>query len=92
MKANTETPFTTDPPVFLLKNLTVRTLNEGEYSRASELLEHQHYLGDHPQGRQLLQVVEYQGHWVALLDWGPACWKLADREARIGWNAMAIAP
>jgi hypothetical protein len=23
----------------------------------------------------LLQVVEYQGHWVALLDWGPACWK-----------------
>ena len=86
MKANTETPFTTDPPVFLLKNLTVRTLNEGEYSRASELLEHQHYLGDHPQGRQLLQVVEYQGHWVALLDWGPACWKLADREARIGWT------
>ena len=86
MKANTETPFTTDPPVFLLKNLTVRALNEDEYSRASELLEQEHYLGDHPQGRQLLQVVEYQGHWVALLDWGPACWKLADRETHIGWT------
>ena len=86
MKANTETPFTTDPPVFLLKNLTVRALNENEYSRASELLEQEHYLGDHPQGRQLLQVVEYQGNWVALLDWGPACWKLADRETHIGWT------
>ncbi len=86
MKANTETPFTTDPPVFLLKNLTVRALNQDEHSRASELLKQQHYLGDHPQGRQLLQVVEYQGHWVALLDWGPACWKLADREAHIGWT------
>ena len=35
---------------------------------------------------QLLQVIEYQGHWVALLDWGLACWKLADREAHIGWT------
>ena len=86
MKANTETPFTTDPPVFLLKNLTVRALTQDEYSRASELFEKEHYLGDLPQGRQLLQVVEYQGHWVALLDWGPACWKLADRETYIGWT------
>ncbi len=55
-------------------------------SRASELLEQEHYLGDCPEGRQLLQVVEYQSHWVALLDWGPACWKLADRETHIGWT------
>lgn len=34
----------------------------------------------------MLQVVEYDGHWVALLDWGPGCWKLADREAHIGWT------
>jgi hypothetical protein len=53
---------------------------------AGQLLEQQHYLGDCPAGRQLLQVIEYQGHWVALLDWGPACWKLADREAHIGWT------
>ena len=86
MKANSQTPFVTDPPVFLLKDLTVRTLNDEEYSRAGELLEQEHYLGDCPEGRQLLQVVEYQGHWVALLDWGPACWKLADRETYIGWT------
>ncbi len=90
MKANTntETVFTMDPPIFLLKDLTVRPLKEDEYSRASELLEQEHYLGDSRQGRQLLQVIEYQGHWVALLDWGPACWKLADREAHIGWTSQ----
>ena len=86
MKANTETPFVTDPPVFLLKDLSVRALKEEEYSRAGELLEQEHYLGDCPEGRQLLQVVEYKDQWVALLDWGPACWKLADREAHIGWT------
>jgi hypothetical protein len=41
-----------------------------------------------PQGRQLLQVVEYNGQWVALLDWGPATWKLADRDEWIGWTAQ----
>ena len=86
MTANTETVFTRDPPVFLLKDLTVRLLKEEEHCRAGQLLKQQHYLGDHPQGRELLQVLEYQGHWVALLDWGPACWKLADREAHVGWT------
>ncbi len=33
-----------------------------------------------------MQVIEYKGHWVALLDWGPAALKLADREAWIGWT------
>jgi hypothetical protein len=90
MKSNTnnQTVFTTDPSVFLLKDLTVRPLKDEEYSRAGELLEQEHYLGDCPKGRQLLQVVEYDGHWVALLDWGPACWKLADRETYIGWTAQ----
>ena len=76
MKVNTETPFTEDPPVFLLKNLTARALNENEYSRASELLEQEHCLGGHPQGRQLLQVVEYQGNWAksAWPTWHPVRW------------------
>jgi hypothetical protein len=26
------------------------------------------------------------GAWVALRDWGQACWKLADREAYLGWT------
>ena len=79
---------TTDPPVSLLKSLKVRALEPQEYQRAGQLLDLEHYLGDVPQGRQLLQVIEYQGQWVALLDWGPATWKLADREAWIGWTAQ----
>lgn len=77
--------FTSDPSLSLLKELTVRALQPREYQRAGELLDQQHYLGDLPQGRQLLQAVEYHGQWVALLDWGPATLKLADREAWIGW-------
>ena len=77
---------TADPPVSLLKSLKVRVLGAEEYQRAGELLEREHYLGDVPQGRQLLQAVEYNGKWVALLDWGPATWKLADREEWIGWT------
>jgi len=78
--------FTTDPPVSLLKSLKVRALGAQEYERAGQLLDREHYLGDVPQGRQLLQAVEYNGQWVALLDWGPATWKLADREEWIGWT------
>ncbi|HPW81135.1 MAG TPA: DUF4338 domain-containing protein [Verrucomicrobiota bacterium] len=78
--------FSADPPVSFLKNLKVRALEPEEYQRAGELLDREHYLGDVPQGRQLLQAVEYAGQWVALLDWGPATWKLADREEWIGWT------
>jgi len=78
--------FTEDPPVFMLQDLTVRALEWDEHLRAGELLKQEHYLGDCPTGRQLMQVVEHKGHWVALLDWGPACWKLADREAYLGWT------
>ena len=53
--------FTTDPAVSLLKRLKVRARQPHEYQRAGELLDREHYLGDLPQGRQLLQVVEYDG-------------------------------
>src|SRR5689334_4319709 len=78
--------FVTDPTASVLKDLKVRALEPQEYKQAGELLDQEHYLGDVPQGRQLLQVVEYDGHWVALLDWGPATWKLVDREQWIGWT------
>lgn len=80
--------FTTDPPGSVLQSLKVRALGPQEYPRAGQLLEREHSLGDVPQGRQLLQVVEYNGQWVALLDWGPATWKLADREEWIGWTSQ----
>ena len=91
MKSKKKTPkavFTADPPVFLFKDLTVRVVQPGEYERAGELLDQEHYLGDLRTGRALLQAVEYQGHWVALLDWGSAALKLADREQWIGWTAQ----
>lgn len=80
--------FSSDPPLSFLKSLEVRALEPHEYQRAGELLDREHYLGDLPQGRQLLQAVEYKGQWMALLDWGPATLKLNDREDWIGWTAQ----
>lgn len=81
-----EAIFTQDPPTFLLKHLTARIVGEDERVRANELLERDHYLGELPQGSMLMQVVEHEGRWVALLDWGPAAHKLADRDEWIGWT------
>lgn len=88
MNSTNHEAFTTDPPVSLVKHLTVRALEPHESQRAGELLDQEHYRGDVPQAHQLLQAVEYHGDWVALLDWGPATWKLADREEWIGWTAQ----
>jgi hypothetical protein len=86
MNSTNHEVFTADPSPSFLKSLTVRALEPQEYQRAGELFDREHYLGDLPQGRQLLQVVEYKGQWVALLDWGPATLKLSDREEWIGWT------
>lgn len=80
--------FTQDPPAFVLKNLTVRMVGDDERDRADRLLRQEHYLGELPQGSMLLQVLEHEGRWVALLDWGPAAHKLADRDEWIGWTAQ----
>ncbi len=82
----TRAVFSEDPPRSVLQRLTVRALQPPEYAWAAQQLQREHYLGDVPQGRQLLQVVEFNRQAVALLDWGPATWKLADREAWIGWT------
>ena len=62
MTLKTNSPFETDPPVFLLKDLTTRALEKHEHAPAEQLLEQQYNLGDSPSGRQLFQIVEYQGH------------------------------
>lgn len=77
-----------EPALVELQRLSVRALGEDEYERAGQYFDDEHYLGDLRCGRCLLQVVEYGARWVALLDWGPAAWKLADRESRIGWTAQ----
>ena len=88
MKSLKESIFSEDPPLIRLKKLTVRALATEEFARAGELFDQEHYLGDLPPGRQLLQVIEYEGRWVALLDWGPAALKLSEREHWIGWSAQ----
>lgn len=83
-----EEVFTEDPSTILLKKLTVRALRAEEYSVADGLFEAEHYLGSLPSGRGLLQVIEYEGRWVALLDWGPAALKLLSRDEWIGWTGQ----
>ena len=43
MKSQIKTVFTTDPPAFLLKDLTVRPLKDEEHGQAAQLLEQEHY-------------------------------------------------
>ncbi len=79
----------TEPDPVVLRQLQVRTLEPHEQARAAQLLDAQHYLGEPvPVGQSLFQVVHHQGRWVALLHWGPAARKLADREAWIGWTDL----
>jgi hypothetical protein len=47
-----------------------------------------HYLGaGRAVGDYLRQVVERDGHPVALLVWGPACYALKDRDLWVSWSA-----
>ena len=87
MKSDNTPVFKSDPPPILLKKLTIRTLNPEEMEQADKLLSDEHYLGpSKAKGRCVVQAIEYEGRWVALLDWGPAALKLADRDEWIGWD------
>ncbi len=88
MKAKNKPIFSSDPSEILLKQLTIRLLEHREYAEAQERLAQEHYLGKiKPVGKTLFQAVEYEGQWVALLEWGPCGLKLADRDEWIGWTA-----
>jgi hypothetical protein len=76
-----------DASLIVLAELAVRSLHPEEQPRAAQLLDAEHYLGAaRPVGHTLTQVVHHHGRWVALLVWGPAALKLADREAWLGWS------
>jgi Domain of unknown function (DUF4338)/DDE_Tnp_1-associated len=78
---------TEEPPLIALRDLEVRALREDEKEMAARLLEQEHYLGKgQAVGKTLSQVVHYHGRWVALLEWGPASLKLADRDEWVGWS------
>ena len=76
--------FAGDPPAV---DLEISTLSGDALRDAADLLEEQHYLGaGRPVGRTLVQAVHPHGRWVALLVWGLAALKLADRDESIGWT------
>ena len=67
--------------------IEVRVVEPEELARFESLLKEGHYLGPAPPvGDFLRQVALRNGHWVALLVWGPAAYKLKDRERWIGWS------
>ena len=87
MNSEIENVFAEDPPAVVLGELEISTLRGDALRDAAGLLEEQHYLGaGRPVGRTLVQAVHHHGRWVALLVWGPAALKLADRDAAIGWT------
>jgi hypothetical protein len=67
--------------------IEVRTVEPEELARFESLLQAGHYLGQaKPVGDFLRQVALREGQWVGLLVWGPAAYKLKDRERWIGWS------
>jgi uncharacterized protein DUF4338/DDE family transposase len=67
--------------------IEVRAIEPEELARFESLLKEGHYLGPAPPvGDFLRQVALRNGQWVGLLVWGPAAYKLKDRERWIGWS------
>src|SRR6516165_3431003 len=67
--------------------IVVRAVEPEEVARFESLLCEGHYLGEaKPVGDFLRQVALRNGQWVGLLVWGPAAYKLKDRERWIGWS------
>jgi Domain of unknown function (DUF4338) len=78
-----------DAAVHELAPLSVRIVQgRGEESRLwNEFMARYHYLGYTPMSGQQLRYSVYAGEQlVALLGFGAAAWKLADRERFVGWN------
>jgi len=73
--------------------LEIRVVTDPEdVKRFDRLLEDGHYLGTtRPVGDFLRQVAVLDGTWVGLLAWGPASYRLKDRDEWIGWtNAQRL--
>src|SRR3974390_1299169 len=71
-----------------------RAVEAEEVARFESLLCGRHSLGEaNAVGDFLRQVALRDGEWVGLLVWGPAAYKLKDRERWIGWRvAQRLAP
>lgn len=67
--------------------ITVRECKYDEVERFREAEGKYHYMGEsHGAGDTVRLVFEEDGEWVALMTWAAACYALAPRDERIGWN------
>lgn len=77
----------TAPETELLRQVSVRLIQEGERERFDELLEKEHYLHSARIGGQSLRyVAEVQGRWVALISFSGAAPHTKARELKIRWT------
>lgn len=71
-----------------VSGLNIRVAGAQEHDWFDAQMGEHHYLGaGRAVGDYLRQVVERDGHPVALLVWGPACYALKDRDLWVSWSA-----
>ena len=76
----------------LLKEITVRLLEDWERARFEEELATKHYLKNaNAIGRVLRYVAEYCGQWVALLTFNSAAYHLKPRDRWLHWTGPQVA-
>ena len=69
------------------KKIQIITVAPDEHARFDALCGDLHYLGAaKPIGHFMRQAAVFEGEWIALLVWGPACYSLKDRDEWIGWH------
>lgn len=67
--------------------LKIKLVEPFDQARFDALLKDKHYIGEaKPAGDFLRQVALLDGEWVGLLAWGPASYRLRDRDDWIGWS------
>ena len=75
----------------ILKQVTVRPIRPDEKAIWDNLMSEHHYLKNARWvGRQLRQVAELDGQWVALIGWNVAAYHLKGRESWIGWDTEQL--
>jgi len=80
------------PEPRLLKEVTVRLIEESERAAFDELLVREHYLKNATAVGQVLRyVAEYQGRWVALLVFSSAAFHIKPRDRWLHWPARLVA-
>src|SRR5262245_35136491 len=80
------------PEPRLLREVSVRLIEESERARFDELLARKHYLKNaHAVGAVLRYVAEHGGEWVALLVFSSPAFHLKLRDQWLHWPAREVA-